>query len=100
MDLAEELSLGEFSDIVRSGLIEALTNPSVSEPEALTLGGQPAIRYEIVGVIDNVKIRYWHVSMESEGHFHQVILWSLPSKFEKNRPDFEAVLQSIRKRAA
>lgn len=96
-DFADDFSLAELGEITRGSLLSSIEDASSEGPEEMSLNGQPAIRYELAGTVDNVKVRYWHVVVDSESHFHQVILWSLPSKFEGNRSDFEAVLSSLTK---
>jgi len=95
-DFADDIDLMRFSEVTREIMVESLKDSKEEGPEQLTLSGQPAVRYVINGTMDSVKVRYWHVSIESEEHFHQVILWSLPSRFDGNVRDFEAVLASIR----
>jgi hypothetical protein len=96
VDFADDLSVETFSDLTRKMLTESLSDLTETGPKMLEYSGQPAVLYELVGSIDNTRIKYWHVSIESPTHFHQVVLWSLPSKFDANKADFEAVLHSIR----
>lgn len=96
-DFAEGYSLEEFGEVTRQGLLSSLADATVEGPESMTLNDQAAIRYELVGTVDRVKIKYWHVVVDSESHFNQVLLWSLPSRFDRNRGDFEAVLSSLKK---
>jgi hypothetical protein len=96
VDFADDLSVETFSDLTRKMLTESLSDLTETGPKMLEYSGQPAVLYELVGSIDNTRIKYWHVSIESPTHFHQVVLWSLPSKFDANKTDFEAVLHSIR----
>ena len=98
IDFAEGLSLAEFSEITRKFLVDSLEDLQQTGPENLTLSGQPAIKYDLIGTINRTRIHYWHVSIETPTHYHQVILWSLPSRFKANQKDFEAVLNSIRTR--
>ena len=95
IDYENNFSLDEYSELTSSFILEAIANPSLSEAEYMSLNGKPAIKYELAGSIDGIRVRYWHVSIDTESHFHQVILWSLPSKFEGNRADYEAVLNSF-----
>lgn len=96
VDFADDVTVETFSDLTRAMLVESLSDPTETGPTTMEYSGQPAVLYELVGSIDNTRIKYWHVSIESPTHFHQVVLWSLPSKFDANKADFEAVLGSIR----
>lgn len=94
-DFADDLTLAEFSDITRGLMMELLENGSESGPERMTVNGEHALRYVLSGTVNRVQIRYWHVSVDSGDHFHQMLLWSLPSRFDEHIGDFEAVLNSF-----
>ena len=92
----ENIDLQGHSDLTRANVKEVLRNYQESQSEALDIRGYSALRYRISGSIDNLKIVYWHVTIETTAHFHQMMLWSLPSKFEGNEADFNAVIQSFK----
>ncbi|MBW3563882.1 MAG: hypothetical protein KY459_04065 [Acidobacteria bacterium] len=94
-DFAEDLTLAEYSDMTRELMMESLENGSEEGPERMTVNGEPALRYVLNGTIDRIRVKYWHVSIDSGDHFHQVLLWSLPSRFDEHVADFEAVLNSF-----
>ena len=94
MDYDDYYSLKDYSELTSGFIIEGIPNPSVSE-ENLSINGHSAVKTEIRGSIDGIKIRYWHVSIETDSHFHQLVLWSVPSYFEKNKADYEMVLNSF-----
>lgn len=91
----ENLSLEGHSDITRSLIKEGLKHYQESDPEYLNNGSFRFLRYRLSGNINGVNVVYWHVTLETEEHFHQMLLWSLKSKFSKNEADFNAVIQSF-----
>ena len=95
IDYDDYFTLEEYSKLTSGFILGAIANPSISEAENINLNGQSAIKYELTGSINGIRIRYWHVSIDTKSHFHQVILWSLPSKFDRNKADYEAVLNSF-----
>ena len=95
MDFDESMTLQEHSRITREAILVALQNPTVSDSERIDVHGIPGLRFRITGTIDRTKIIYWHVTLETEDHYHQFLLWSLPSKFEKHRESYDAVIQSF-----
>ncbi len=95
-DFAEQMTLAAFSERTRTDLLDSLTDVQLSGPQQISSNGSPAIRYDFTGTIDSVRIRYWHVVVDTGDDFHQVVLWSLPSRFEGNRADFESVLATLK----
>jgi len=74
---------------------QGLKNCHESNQEFLDIGGNRAVRYRLTGTMDGLNIVYWHVTLETEDHYHQILLWSLKSKFSKNKADFDSVIQSF-----
>lgn len=94
-DFADDLTLAEYSDITREMMMSSLENGSEDGPERMTVNGDPGLRYVLNGTVERIRIKYWHVAVDTGDHFHQVILWSLPSRFDEHVADFEAVLDSF-----
>jgi hypothetical protein len=97
-DFWDGVDLEWFSSTTSQKVIESHENSEVTGPEMLTYGDQPAIRYVIDEDLEGMMMRIWHVSIDSETHLHQVIMWSELTDFSENRVDLEAVLESIRRK--
>ena len=91
----DNISLEDHSDITRSMIKEGLKDWQETEPEILDIDCNRALRYQLAGVMDGIKVVYWHVTLETNNHYHQMLLWSLKSKFPKNQADFDSVIQSF-----
>ena len=89
------ISLEEHSDLTRLMLQRGLKGYQESSPELLDMGDIHGLRYQLTGSMDGINLVYWHVTLESENHYHQMILWSLKSKFSDNVPDFDSVIHSF-----
>ncbi len=96
MDFDDSMTLEEHSQLTRESILQALRNPDASEGEKMDVNGIPGLSFRITGSIDRTKIIYWHVTLETEDHYHQLLLWSLPSKFKKLQKTYEEVIQSFR----
>jgi len=84
----DDISLEGHSELTRSMIKQGLKNCHESNEEFLDIGGNRAVRYRLTGTMDGLNIVYWHVTLETEDHYHQMLLWSLKSKFSKNKADF------------
>lgn len=95
LDFAD-MTLQGHSDLTRSLIKESLTNYQESEAEhTITSGKYPVIRYQVEGSIDKINVVYWHATVETKEHYHQMLLWSLKSKFMDNKADFASVIRSL-----
>jgi hypothetical protein len=91
----DDITLEQHSNITRSMIRQGLKNYHESDPESFDIGGNRALRYRLTGSVDGLNIVYWHVTIETENHYHQMLLWSLKSKFSNNEADFDSVIQSF-----
>jgi hypothetical protein len=91
----DDISMEDHSDITRSMIKQNMKNYQESNPETIETGGYRALRYRLSGSVNGVNIVYWHVTLETENHYHQMLLWSLKSKFSKNEAAFDSVIQSF-----
>jgi hypothetical protein len=91
----DEMTLQDHSDLTRSMIGHNLRNYHESDQEVLDIGGNQALRYRLTGSVDGLNIIYWHITIETQNHYHQMLMWSLKSKFAQNQDDFESVLQSF-----
>jgi len=89
------VSLQGHSDLTRALIAKAVTNYRESEPEYLA-GKYPMLRYRLEGTVNDINIVYWHVTVETRTHYHQLLLWSLKSKFADNEADFNSVIRSFK----
>lgn len=93
----QNVSLVKHSQLTRDTLLKSLTSPQVSPPtEVKSVGGNPAIQYQIRASVSNTNVVYLHTTIETPTHFHQILAWTLPSAFDKNEPQLQQIIQSFR----
>ncbi len=92
----QDMSLEKHSELTRGSLIRKLDNAKISDPIPLTLDGHPAVEYEIHGAMDHINIVYLHTTVETQKYFHQILAWTLPSRYEKNRATLQKVIENFR----
>ncbi|MCB9397169.1 MAG: hypothetical protein H6510_05080 [Acidobacteria bacterium] len=95
--LREDMNLQDFSRITRGFLEKAHPDLHSYEPEFMTINGLAALRYTLKGRAGDLRLKYWHYSLEDETHFHQILIWSLQDTFGKNQLDFERTALSFRR---
>ena len=87
--------LERFSRIVRGQMLKKLTGPSESTGVSLEIGGHPALQFEIRGRADRFDLVYLHTSVETPGHFYQVMGWTSSALFPRERAVISAVTTSF-----
>lgn len=92
----ENISVEKYSELTRATFMERLSSPQMGTPSSLVINGYPALQCEVRGTVENVKIAYLHVVAETPEHFYQIVTWTLPSRFDKNRAQLEEVTRSFK----
>jgi hypothetical protein len=96
-DFDEGMTYQTHSDITRGSMESMVVGFEETEPKAVvTSAGHEGVSYEIRGSVDGIQIVYLHVTVETDDHIHQILQWSLPSKFTKNLEDYNAVWMSLK----
>ncbi len=92
----DQMTLEGHSKLTRQALIDGVKNPQVSPPFAMKVGDLAALQYEIRGSMDGVNIVYLHTTAESPNYFHQILAWTVPSRFDKNKETLQKVIAMFR----
>lgn len=96
VDFSDEMTLDKYTDITRTSMTSNLSAPVSSPPLPVTINGNSARQYEIQGETKNVKLAYVVTTVETAGHFHQVITWTLRSRIDKNQMTLQQVTETFR----
>jgi acyl carrier protein len=89
-------TLDDFAKVATGGIIENLgANAEVGPIENATAGKFIARRCRLAGKAINIRAVYLHYSIQTPEGFHQLIMWTLPSKERVAWPVFERVAKSF-----
>lgn len=98
-ELKEDLygwNIEKHSRVTFGGLLQNLAFPEIKGPKSMTIGGHPAVQYEVVAANGELRIHYIHTTIETDRLFSQILAWTVPSKTTKNRPALEKAILSWR----
>jgi hypothetical protein len=82
----------DHTDLLR----EKLKAPQVEEPATITLNGRTAIRQVVRGEVNRLRITYVATYIEGTNQFYRVLCWSLESKADKFKDEFDKIAASFR----
>lgn len=67
----------------------------INQPYEITVNGYPAYQYAFEDDSDDMKISYIAATVETSDHFHQLMAWTLPSKFDQYQAEFNEIISSF-----
>ena len=98
VDFAAQVDLAKYGEIVIGAMEKTLMNPTVGPPIGLTIGGRPALQYELHGTVDLINIGYLVTVIDGVTHYHQVLAWTSKSKLAAARASLQRTIATFRER--
>lgn len=98
-DFQNGTTLEDYTQIVRSGMLERVESMTATDTASAIVGRNSAMRFEAHGVVSKIKIAYINTTVETRDAFHQIIAWTLDSRFETNRPKLLEVVNTFKESA-
>lgn len=90
-----EMDLQRHSDTTLETIVGSLKSSNVGPVANITVAGQKALQYEVAGVSGNLKVKYLHTTVELGGYYHQILAWTLASRWDRNKDGLRAAVLSF-----
>lgn len=78
-----------------ANMLSGLYFPKIEGPTEITVAGNKAIKFKLEGTSEDINIVYFHIVIETETNFNQILAWSLKSKFKQNEKLLMDVINSF-----
>ena len=99
-DFPKSFNLEEFTKVVRDQMLKTVTGANATQSESVTVSGNSAMRYELSGTVKGINAKYINTTVETKDHFHQVLCWTMESKFSSNKSKLLEVTNSFKEATA
>jgi len=97
------MTLEGYSSAVRNQQVAKMPSVKQSGPTELQVNGCRAIQYVLSGTVTGkgvtLALTYQATFLEDATQFHQVLTWTLQSRFEQYRDDLQKIAASFKSRA-
>jgi Tfp pilus assembly major pilin PilA len=95
-DFSSTMDLQTYNELLLDQNYRAgIKNLSLKFHGPVSFNDLKGLKYEVRGEIDDINIVYLHTSLESKNHFHQVLFWTLPSRWADAAEIYEAALTTF-----
>ena len=95
-DFTGEVSLADFTSLTRNRMVTEISPTKTTEPVPIMVNGNRALQYEIHAAVEGIKAAYIITTIETPEHYHQILTWTLASRFDQNRGTLLEVTQSFK----
>lgn len=96
-DFTEDFTVGDYTNIIMENMMAVVESEEDPVIKDVKIGDNiDAKQFELAGVVEKVKVKYLVTCAEVDGYFCQITAWSLQSKYDKNKPVFEEIINSVK----
>ncbi len=85
-----------YSKIVTTQMSQSLEEAQVSESTEVKVNGQEALRFQIRGIVDGMRVVYVLTVLETQSRFNQVLGWTSNSKLADNKQRLESLPKGVK----
>lgn len=76
-----------YGKMITAAMARKLKGAQLSNPVSLKINGNPAVRYELTGSFNGIRIGYVVTVVETATRFNQILGWTARSQFDKSKGD-------------
>jgi hypothetical protein len=91
----ENMTLKKHHSVTRDSTLKRMQNSSATSPQSITIGGFPALQDELSGTQDGTNIVFLHTTIDDGEHFHQILAWTVKSRWAEGAEQLRDVTQSF-----
>ena len=84
-----------YGENLRASIASKLSSAQVSDVRNIAVGGRPAVRFDIAGVANGVRVRFLYTAIEGNSGILKVNAWTLESRFAESRRALEALVAGL-----
>lgn len=94
-----DIKLEEFAEGSHKKLTKRLTSPVGTSPAHMTVGGLPAIQYQLTGSAEGSTFTYVQTLVEGPVNFYEILAWTPKAQLEKNQFAINEAVKSFKETA-
>jgi Tfp pilus assembly major pilin PilA len=95
-DFSSTVDLPAYNEIVMNqNYQDKLTGLNLEFMGQVSFNGLKGFKYIVRGGVDNIRVVYLHTVLEGKDHFHQVMFWTLPTRWADSAEVYEAALTTF-----
>ena len=96
VDFPPKTNLDGYTEIIKQTATETTVDPVFSEVKTIVVNGYPARQFELSGAVDDIKANWIYTLIEGEKNYHQVLMWTLDTRYKANKPVFLETLNTFK----
>lgn len=96
-DKADFKDFADYEETAEISITEAY-GATAGQPVDTTVGGMPAVRFEVNTTFDGHDVVYWCTVVDGAKGYHQIIAWTLADRRAASEPALQEVVDTFREK--
>jgi hypothetical protein len=92
----KDLDLAGYAKVVFEQMSKRVQGFKKGKIQRIEIDGQPALQAVVRAQTGGVRLVYLITLLRSATHYHQLIIWSLPSQWDAVRPLYQRITRSLK----
>jgi hypothetical protein len=93
---AKNPKLENYYQLVGNKMVNSSPNSKIINPVGKTINQHDTINFQFVSVVNKVQVSYLVTLIDTKNSYYQLIGWTLDTRFEAARPQFEKIVNSFK----
>jgi hypothetical protein len=93
---ADDMTIKDYYEIIMNNIKTKMDISESTEPQEVMINNYPGLLYEIHGEVEKIKVGYLCAIVETDEYFHQIMTWTLESKFDEYKDEFTKIIGSLK----
>lgn len=94
-DFAKGTTIDKYATMLQDDVKKRLQNAEFSSISNSTINNLDAREFEATGEMGAVKGKFKYAVVKTVDNFYQVITWTLPTEFDKNKAEMDTIIKSF-----
>ena len=91
-----DIDLAGFAEGAHKKLTKRLTYPVGNSGTQATVGGLPAIQFELSGQAEGSTFTYYQTLVQGPNNFYEILAWTPKAQVDKNKYTFDQAIKSFK----
>lgn len=95
-DFTGDVSLDYYVELITKDINTQINDAQIGETKSIMVNGYPAKQIEVSGSVEKVKAKWIYTFIDAPKNFHQILAWTIASKYDANKPVLLGVIDSFK----
>lgn len=95
-DFSKSTTIDKYATMLQDDVKKRLQDAEFSSVSSSTIGDLDSREFDATGGMGAVQGKFKYAIVKTDDNFYQIISWTLPTKYDENKAEMEAIVKSFK----